>query len=155
MRPHLVATLMALTLAAAGCTLVGSHREGPADPPIPPEESGPEVPAYQAFGGRVWLAGDDYGLFLEVRRDAAGGVQALLDIPDLSVEARGSGNASLSELFLELTYGGEDCAGTITLVARLSDGGVRGEGSVRARDCTGSESGTLSILRRPFTASEI
>ena len=155
MRSPLVATLMALTLAAPGCTLVGTPRVGPPDPPVPPAESEPAVPAYQAFGGRVWLAGDDYGLFLEVRRDETGDVQALLDIPDLSVEASGSGKASLSELFLALTYGGEECAGTITLVARLSDGGVRGEGSVRARDCTGSESGTLSILRRPFTASEI
>jgi hypothetical protein len=155
MRPSIVAPVVVLTLAAAGCTLVGSHREGPADPPNPPEEPGAAVPAYQEFGGRVWLAGDDYGLFLEVRGDAAGGVQALLDIPDLSVEATGSGRVSLSELFLEFTYGGEECAGTITLVARLSDGGVRGEGSLRARDCTGSESGTLSILRRPFTASEI
>ena len=102
----------------------------------------------------MWLAGDDYGLVLEVRRGQTGDVQALLDIPDLSVEASGSGRVSLSELFLEFTYG-EECAGTVTLVARLSDGGVRGEGSVRARDCTGSESGTISILRRPFTASEI
>jgi hypothetical protein len=147
--------MMALALAATGCTLVGAQREGPLDLPPPPTESGPDVPAYQAFGGRVWLGGDDYGLVLEVRRDETGDVQALLDIPNLSVEASGSGRVSLSELFLELTYGGEECAGTITLVARLSDGGVRGEGSVRARDCTGSESGTLSILRRPFTASEI
>jgi hypothetical protein len=147
--------MMALTLAAAGCTLVGAPGEGPPDLPAPPAESGPEVPAYQAFGGRVWLSGDDYGLVLEVRRDEAGDVQAFLDIPDFSVEASGSGRVSLSELFLEFTYGDEECAGTITLVARLSDGGVRGEGSVRARDCTGSESGTLSMLRRPFTASEI
>jgi hypothetical protein len=109
------------------------------------------APVFQVFGGRAWFAGDDYGLVLEVRRRGPGDVQAILEIPDLDVEARGGGRVSLTQLFLDLEYG-DSCPGRVVLVAKLWDGGVRGEGRVRARDCTGSESGAISLLRRPFAA---
>lgn len=151
MRPPLVAMLTLLMAITGGCTRVGTDWVEPAPPGPTPADGEDTAPAFQVFGGRAWLGGDDYGLVLEVRRDGPRDVRAILEIPDLGVEARGEGRASLTELFLDLAYG-DACPGTVVLVAKLWDGGVRGEGRVQARDCTGSESGTVSLLRRPYAA---
>jgi hypothetical protein len=143
--------LTVLAVVGGACTRVGTEAVRPGPAGEARVDSGPGPPVFQVFGGRVWLAGEGYDLTLEVRRPTAGDVQAILEIPELSVEARGGGTVSLTELFLEMAYG-DTCPGTVVVVAKLSDDGLRGEGRVQARDCTGSESGAVSLLRRPFAA---
>jgi hypothetical protein len=73
--------------------------------------------------------------------------EAVLRLPDLGLEAIGTGRWSGRTLEMELRYG-QQCAGTVELHLAFDEKGDQATGSMVASDCTGSETGPLTLLRR-------
>lgn len=140
--------LIALMLTQAGaCARVGT-----APPPGPAERPTPEArsaPAQTTWGGTFTLEGQEVPVVLELRGGDPSPYSATLHIPEMSVEARGGGSWSGNRIRADLDYGQETaCPGRIDLDVRVSEDGTRAQGSLTARDCTGSESGPLILARR-------
>lgn len=148
MRTRVGLAMMALTLAPWGCTMVGP-RPGPPPPPRAQEGAPPPGPAAtpREFGGRAHLGGESVEMVLELTPLAAPRDSAVLRIPDMAVEAHGAGTWSGRSLRLELYYG-DGCPGTIRLSLDVDEQGTQADGTLEARDCTGTESGPVSLLRR-------
>jgi hypothetical protein len=145
----------ALTVLFTACTRVGSGRPVPVHraPPSQATVSEPALPSHQDFEGRVGLGEQEFKVVLRVERMEGAGVQAVLRIPALGLEARGDGTATEDRLSLSLRYDA-GCEGVLTIEARLSDGGLMGDGTLDAVDCTGRESGALALARLPEGALE-
>ncbi len=139
----------ALTIFTA-CTRVGSIRPVAADPVLRAEsgESKREVPRREDFEGLLHLGVEAFVLSLQVDHLEGDVVEAMLRIDDLGLEATGEGTFAPDRLRLSLRYGGT-CEGTLVVAVRLSEGGHVGDGMVEAEDCTGRESGALTLARRP------
>ncbi len=131
-------TVAACLLVGEACSLAGPGTETP--------------PELRRFGGRVNMAGSDLPATLELRGPDRN-VEAALRIPDLNLTAEGSGHISHGQLDLTLSYSGQ-CEGKMRLRGGMESGGRSVQGTIKADDCTGSESGTmLFLLREPRTGT--
>lgn len=145
MRLHLPVAIAVLTTAAAGCTMVGT---APGPTPSPEAAEAP-TPVSTVFGGTVTLGAQEMPIILELSGHRPSDQLATLRIPAVSMEANGEGSWSGDRIRLRLTYG-DSCPGTVDVDARVTEEGALG--TLSARDCTGSESGKLVLLRRTAPA---
>jgi hypothetical protein len=146
-RQLLVIALLSVSVTSA-CTRVGS---APASPPAP-FEPGPEATTSDVlFSGTVTLGDQRLPVTLELRGGGDARRQATLRIPDLPVEASGEGVWSGDRIRLELRYG-DGCPGTLAVDARVTEHGA--EGTLEARDCTGTDAGRLLLVRQSTAARD-
>ena len=138
--------VMALLVTATGCTRAGVPTPEP--PEGIPEPSA--VTTSSLFSGMATLGGRRLRVLLELITDDQGAGTARLTIPDLPLDANGSGAWRDGALLLDLRYDG-DCPGDLRIRAKRTSDGTRVEGALTAKDCTGEESGTvvLEVARRP------
>lgn len=149
-RPWQLLSLAAiLVMATTGCARV-TGTGAPGAPSGPEAGEAPEaVPARSVWGGTITLAAQELPTVLETQARTPPRHSLILRIPELGMEARGEGSWSGDRIRGELAYGGDTaCPGTIELDVRVSEDGERARGDLTARDCTGSESGPVELLRR-------
>lgn len=139
------ATLVLLSPAA--CTRVGGGPRGEPGPAAPAAGEVAPATVREVFTGFVTLTGRRVPVSLELRPADGEDLQGTLLIPDLEVEATGTGRWKGMELALELDYGNA-CAGVVSVRARR-EGDTRLVGTLGARDCTGGAEGPLALERRP------
>ena len=144
LRTALALTLSVLALGA--CTLVNRPSDEPAPPAQLPEAERPEAVARE-FGGQFSVQGSTFPVVLSLVIRGEEVEEALLTVPELSMEARGEGYLREDRLVLELEYG-DECEGDVRIAGDVASGGYVFEGTLTARDCTGAEEGALLLRRR-------
>ncbi|GMV07665.1 MAG: hypothetical protein AMXMBFR53_39400 [Gemmatimonadota bacterium] len=145
MRLSAVTAVAVVLLTPAACTRVGGE---PGDPrPAAPVAGEVVATVREVFTGFVTLTGRRMPVSLELRPADGEELHGTLLIPDLEVEATGTGLWRGVELALELDYGNA-CAGVVSVRARR-EGDTRLVGTLGARDCTGGAEGPLALERRP------
>jgi hypothetical protein len=149
MRRSAVTLVAGAVLAVAGCTRVGVEAGAPAPEPATAEAATTEAPTEtrsdEVFSGAVTLGAQRLPVVLELHSGGSSPPSATLRIPDVPIVASGPGRWSDGRLRLRLEYG-DDCPGTVAVDARFTPRGA--EGTLEARDCTGSDSGPLLLVRR-------
>lgn len=134
-------SLLAAVSVLAACSS-GSSAPGTPEPP----RDGERILVERDFTGTVSLGGASLPVTLRMS-GPAGQLIATLTIPDLSLIANGDGRLSEGRLRLDLQYG-TDCRGQIELEGTATDDVRRVDGRITARDCTGSEDGTVVLRAR-------
>ena len=109
-------------------------------------EPGRSESTQQEYAGMATLTGRRVAVTLALSTDPLGWVEGTLEIPDLGVQAAGSGAWRDNGLRLELAYG-DGCAGTVRMQLTW-EGEGRLAGELEARDCTGGAKGPLVVERR-------
>jgi len=109
-------------------------------------------PALLGYTGIATLSGRRVPVVLEVRTGTNGDVSAELRIPDLEMEAAGTGAWKGTHLTLELAYD-DACPGTVRLEVEQDPRG-RLAGTLRARDCTGEAEGPVALEAREERTSK-
>lgn len=142
----------AVGLLLGACTLVNAPTDRPAPETAPPEPPPPEA-VTRSYGGHFSVQGTSLPVVLSLVLRGEEVEQARLTVPELDLEATGEGRLRAGRLDLRLRYGSEGCRGDAHIDAALVDEGRRFDGVLRARDCTGSEEGTLMLLLRPGDGS--
>ena len=139
--------LFALTIAATagGCTMVRM----PQRPTLPPTSSASTTPEpwHETYGGSADLQGQKLLVLLELSGAGDSSVTATLRIDEIGLRAEGSGNRHDGALDLRLAYAG-NCPGRLHLTAAPGEGEGALVGTLEAEDCTGTEQGTVRLLRR-------
>jgi len=148
MRRQLIVIVLLGASVASACTRV---RARPASPPAP-SVTGPESTTSDVlFSGTVTLGDQRLPVLLEIRGAGDARRQATLRIPDVPMEASGEGSWSGDRIRLRLRYG-DGCPGTLAVDARVTEHGA--EGTLEARDCTGTDAGRLVLVRRSTAAPD-
>ncbi|MCG6958069.1 MAG: hypothetical protein LJF04_18935 [Gemmatimonadetes bacterium] len=149
MRIRLGLPALTIAVAAAGCTMVSKPRPPSPEPaPAAAESTRPEPkPWHETYGGQVELQGQKLLVLLELTGPGDGTVSATLHIDALGLEAQGDGTRRDGTLDLRLSYGG-DCPGKLHLTVAPAEGEGALAGTLEAEDCTGTESGSIRLLRR-------
>lgn len=144
---------LALTLlvTVAACTRVGAPTTAS---PEPLEGADDLVPTPSALSGMATLGGQRLRVSLELSTDKRGRGTGHLEIPDLPLTADGPALWRGDALELDLRYDGA-CPGDLRIRATRASDGIRVEGTISAKDCTGEESGTLAmeVTTRPSLAT--
>lgn len=138
---------MGLCLALPACTRVGTRPTGPEDPVPPSRPATTVAPTPARYTGFATLSGRRVPVFLYLHGNEGSHVEATLGIPELDLEAAGSGQRRDGELTLLLRYGGEACPGEVRLEAAPA-GPSRLSGTLTAEDCTGKAEGPLDLRAR-------
>lgn len=141
------ALLIAPIIVFTACTRVGSTGPAPVHPAQRLEESHSRA-SHQDYEGRLGLGDQEFLVMLRVEPVKGVEAEAVLRIPALGLEAKGAGTATGNRLALSLRYD-DGCEGVMTIEAHLSDGGLSGDGTLDAADCTGRESGALALALLP------
>jgi hypothetical protein len=144
MRRAIIAVVTLASLVAAGCTRVGVRPPATVRPPAG-ANAGVGEASDVVFSGTVTLGSQRLPVVLELRSRGSAAENAILRIPDVSMEAIGAGRWAGNRLRLDLTYG-DGCPGTVAVDATVTAGGA--EGTLEARDCTGSGAGPLVLVRQ-------
>jgi hypothetical protein len=146
MRIRLGLPALTIVVMVSGCTMVGRPRPSP--PPASVEPARPEPrPWRETYGGRVELQGQKLLVLLELSGPGDSTVSATLHIDELGLTAQGDGTRRDGTLDLRLTYQG-DCPGKLHLTAAPAEGEGALMGTLEAEDCTGTEAGSIRLLRR-------
>lgn len=143
----------AVGLLLAACTLVNAPTDRPAPEAAPPEAQPPEAVS-RSYGGHFSVQGTSLPVVLSLVLRGEEVEQARLAVPELELEASGEGRLRDGRLDIRLRYGNEGCPGDADIEAALVDEGRRFDGVLRARDCTGSEEGTIVLLLRPGNGAD-
>lgn len=139
---------LTLALALGACTTAGGSHA--AAPPAPPQGQGSaRGTPRETYGGQVDLQNQKLMMVLELSARPGDRVDGAVHIPELGLTATGEGRRKPKDgaLDLRLTYPGK-CPGTMTIEAHPGPGEGTLVGTLEAKDCTGSERGVVSLLRR-------
>lgn len=140
-----------LAVALGSCTLVNG---GGSDRPAPPSGDRPEAApppeaVRRSFEGQMSVQGTTLPVVLSLVIRGEEVEDALLSVPELSMEAQGDGRLQEGRMDLQLRYGQDGCDGDARIRGEVEPGGQLFEGVLEARDCTGAEEGALTLRLRP------